>query len=69
MKWTKKVPTKPGWYWAKPSEDNLRSCGGPRIVWMGGTTVECVGDDYEFEPSDFSEWWDEPIPRPLGGDG
>jgi len=71
MKWTRKRPTKPGWYWAKAVKDT-RGSSGPEIVsvdriWKGGFTVSCTGDTFLFGFSDFYAWSDKPIKEPTGG--
>jgi hypothetical protein len=47
MKWTKKTPTKPGYYWLKDNE-------GIRIVeicnWLGGLTVLETGSEVDHVP-------------------
>lgn len=60
MKWTKKAPTKPGWYWAKQGPGLIKQIVSVDLT-KTSATVACSGDDFTYGLKDFRWWSDEPI--------
>jgi hypothetical protein len=77
MKWTKKPPSEPGWYWwrKEQSHDSIMSfvdIGGARcylwgewhgghFMFSGGVTLPMTMD---IRDGGYGEWSDQPIPTP-----
>ncbi len=61
MRWTKQLPTEPGWYW-KVDAGESRPAAFQLVINFSGKLVD---SDWEEPPSYWGGYWAGPIPYPL----